>query len=183
MRIASLPRDGNPRAYTPDGERRWSAMPWPSSGQLSRLDCQWAPRCLLKGYFMCSWRACPADFTGEPRLHLRLYYRHHGPPAAVYGEHGDRRTAGDAKPHPRQFWFIDEALERGSAGKYHRHGHRGRHLNICRYLMNPPDAFVKIGMDVMKTRRSKCFQMPSSLGGLSPQWCGCSLLPVALKSW
>jgi formate/nitrite transporter FocA (FNT family) len=37
------------------------------------------------------------------------------------------------------------------------------------------DAFVKIGMDVMKNTRSRCSLMPSSLAGLSPRWSGCFL--------
>lgn len=65
-------------------KRRWSAMPWPSSGQPSLRDCQWARHCWQKGYFMFNLRVCPAVFTGEPRLYLRFYYCHHGPPAAVY---------------------------------------------------------------------------------------------------
>jgi formate/nitrite transporter FocA (FNT family) len=30
---------------------------------------------LAKGIFTFSWKASPADFTGEPGLYLRLYYR------------------------------------------------------------------------------------------------------------
>ena len=34
----------------------------------------------------------------------------------VYRKHGDRRSAGDAKPYPRQFRFIDASVERRPAG-------------------------------------------------------------------
>lgn len=40
-------------------------------------------------------------FTGKSRVYLRLYYRDHGPPAAVHGKYGYRRSAGDAQSHPR----------------------------------------------------------------------------------
>lgn len=133
-------------------------MPWPSSGQLSPQGSQWAPLCSPKGYFMFSWKVCRAVFTRESRLYLRLCDCHHGPPAAVYRKHGDRRSAGDAKPYPRQFRFIDAALERGSAGKYHRHGYCGPAFEYMPIFDEPTrDAFVKIGMDVMKNTPVEMF--------------------------
>ncbi len=39
---------------------------------------------LAKGIFTSNWRGSRAVFAGKPRLHLRLYYRNYGPPAAVH---------------------------------------------------------------------------------------------------
>jgi formate/nitrite transporter FocA (FNT family) len=45
-------------------KKRWSATRWPSSGQPSLPGYQWAHLCLRKGYFMCSWRV-PGGFLLE----------------------------------------------------------------------------------------------------------------------
>jgi hypothetical protein len=45
------------------------------------------------------------------------------------------------------------------------------------------DAFVKIGMDVMKNTPIEMFSMPSSPAGLSPRWSGCFLQQGAPKLW
>jgi hypothetical protein len=99
-----------------DGEKEMERDAMASSGQLSPQGSQWAHLCSPKGYFMFSWKVCRAVFTRESRLYLRLCDCHHGPPAAVYRKHGDRRSAGDAKPYPRQFRFIDASVERRPAG-------------------------------------------------------------------
>lgn len=72
-------------------------------------------------------------FTREPRVYLRLYYRDYGPPAAVHGKHGHRRTAGDAQSHPRKRRFADAAMVGGTGGQSHRHrgGRMGLQLYAC----------------------------------------------------
>jgi hypothetical protein len=51
---------------------------------------------LAKGIFMFIWQMCQADFYWKTSVHVRLCYRHYGPPATVYGEHCHGRASGDA---------------------------------------------------------------------------------------
>lgn len=66
-----------------EGEKRWSAMRWPCCGQPLRPVCRWAPPCWQR-HFHVKLEGSREDFTGESRVYLRLYYRDHGPPAAVH---------------------------------------------------------------------------------------------------
>ncbi len=45
------------------------------------------------------------------------------------------------------------------------------------------DAFVKIGMEVMKIAQRRCLPTRLSLAGSSPQWYGCFLLQAGQKLW
>lgn len=81
-------------------KKRWSATRWPSWSLLP--DSQWAHLCLRKGYFMCSWKAYPVDFYLKTLGYtfgfiIVIMARQQ----RLYREHGDRRSAGDAKPHTR----------------------------------------------------------------------------------
>lgn len=115
------------------GKKRWSAMRWPCCGRRLQPVCRWAPPCWRKGFSRQAggdpWRI----FTREPRVYLRLYYRDYGPPAAVHGKHGHRRTAGDAQSHPRKRRFADAAMVGGTGGQSHRHrgGRMGLQLYAC----------------------------------------------------
>jgi formate/nitrite transporter FocA (FNT family) len=53
---------------------------------------------LAKGIFHVQLEGVPGGFLLENSA-IPSAYCHHGPPAAVYRKHGDRRSAGDAKPY------------------------------------------------------------------------------------
>jgi formate/nitrite transporter FocA (FNT family) len=113
---------------------------------------------LAKGIFHVQLRVSPAVFTGEPRLYLRLYYCHHGPPAAVYRKHGDRRSASDAKPTLGNFGLLLRLWGVVLLGNIIGTGIAAWAFEYMPIFDEPTrDAFVKIGMDVMKNTPAEMF--------------------------
>lgn len=121
---------------------------------------------LAKGYFMSNWKECGQLLTGESRLYLWFYYRHYGPPAIIYRKHRDCGTTRHAKPTMSnvgllmRLWgvvLLGNILGTGIAAWAFEY--------MPIFNEETRDAFVKIGMDVMKNTPARCLPTRSFPAG------------------
>jgi formate/nitrite transporter FocA (FNT family) len=114
--------------------------------------------CWRKGFFTSSWRGSRRIFTGKPRVYLRLYYRDYGPPAAVHGKHGHRRSAGDAQSHPGNVGLLMRLWSVVLAGNLIGTAVAAWAFNYMPVFDEPTrQAFVSIAEDVMKNSPTEMF--------------------------
>lgn len=121
---------------------------------------------LAKGYFKSNWKVCRAASAGESRLYLWFYYRHYGPPAIIYRKYRDCGTTRHAKPTMSnvgllmRLWgvvLLGNILGTGIAAWAFEY--------MPIFNEETRDAFVKIGMDVMKNTPARCLPTRSFPAG------------------
>lgn len=113
---------------------------------------------LAKGIFHVKLEGIPGGFTREPRVYLRLYYRNYGPPAAVHGKYGHRRTAGDAQSHPGNVGLLMRLWSVVLAGNLIGTAVAAWAFNYMPVFDEPTrQAFVSIAEDVMKNSPTEMF--------------------------
>jgi hypothetical protein len=149
-----------------DGRKRWSATQWPCCGQPSQPDCRWAPRYWLKGFFTYSWKVCQGillenlgyTFGFIIVIMARQQLFTENTVTAVLPVM-QNPTLGNFGLLMR-LWsvvLLGNIIGTGVAAWAFEH--------MPIFDEETRDAFVKIGMDVMKTLLWRCFPTPSFLAG------------------
>lgn len=147
-------------------KKSWNATQWRYCGQPLRRACRWALRYWQKGYFMSNWKACRASFAGESRLYLWFYYRHNGPPAIIYRKHRNCGTTRHAKPTMSNVGLLMRLWGIVLLGNIIGTGIAAWAFEYMPIFNEETrDAFVKIGMDVMKNTPARCLPTRSFPAG------------------
>lgn len=147
-------------------KKSWNATQWHYCGQPLRRVCRWALHYWQRDISCRTGRCAGQLLAGESRLYLWFYYRHYGPPAIIYRKHRDCGTTRHAKPTMSnvgllmRLWgvvLLGNILGTGIAAWAFEY--------MPIFNEETRDAFVKIGMDVMKNTPARCLPTRSFPAG------------------